>query len=87
MRNSKAFRGLKKGYKLTDDITKDNAELIRELLKHESVEQAWLFNCNVYAKITGLKEQRVMFEITDDIKKKINKKLSGDKGRQDPNAG
>ena len=28
-----------------------------------------------------------MFEITDDIKKKINKKLSGDKGRQDPNAG
>ena len=87
MRNRKAFRGLKKGYKLTDDITKDNAELIRELLKHESVEQAWLFNCNVYAKITGLKEQRVMFEITDDIKKKINKKLSGDKGRQDPNAG
>ena len=66
MRNRKAFREAKKGYRLSDDITKDNAELITTLTKQEDVEQAWLFNCNVYAKLKG-------FEISDDIKRKIEK--------------
>ena len=76
MRNRKAFREAKKGYRLSDDITKDNTELITTLTKYEEVEQAWLFNCNVYAKLKGLEDQRVMFEISDDIKRKINKRLS-----------
>ena len=47
MRKRKEFRSAHKGYKLSDDVTKENAELITNLLKQKDVEQAWVFNCNV----------------------------------------
>ena len=75
MRKRADFRKAKKGYKLSDDVTKDNADLIINLLKQENVEQAWFFNCNVYAKLKdtdGKEVPRVMFDINDNIEKKIS---------------
>ena len=43
------------------------------------VESAWFFNCGVYAKLKEEGEQkvhtRVMFDINDDLDKKIKKRL------------
>ena len=90
MRKRADFKKAKKGYKLSDDVTKDNADLITNLLKQDHVEQAWFFNCNVYAKLKdtdGKKEvPRVMFDINDNIEKKIKKRLKP-RDESDPHSG
>ena len=74
----KDFRDDKTGRRLADDVTKDNADLINRLNKHEKIESAWFFNCNVFAKVKDDKtDQRVVFDINDDIDKKIKKRLKG----------
>ena len=40
-----------KGYRLVDDVTKANVELIKRLIQLESVQSAWYFNGVVYGKI------------------------------------
>ena len=78
MRKRKDFRDDKTGRRLADDVTKDNADLINRLNKHEKIESAWFFNCNVFAKLKDDKtDQRVVFDINDDIDRKIKKRLKG----------
>lgn len=65
------------GVRLVDDVTAANAKLIKQLTENENVESAWYFNGSVYGKCG---EQRVKFDILDDINVKIRRKsktLSG----------
>ena len=48
---------------------------IHALYNHVDVNEAWYFNCNVYAKIKGLGDRRVRFHIGDNIDRKIRKRL------------
>ncbi|KAK3105247.1 hypothetical protein FSP39_020742 [Pinctada imbricata] len=86
MRKRKAFRETVKGAKLSDDVTKENGDLIRKLLAHEGVDEAWYFNCNIYAKLKGGDGRRVKFDIDSDIEKKIKKRRSGSR-KSDPSRG
>ena len=89
MRNRTAFRESKQNARLSDDVTKDNSELIQKLMKHPAIESAWYFNCSVYAKLKEKKkekgeketpehERRIMFDINDNIDKKIQKRMAGE---------
>ena len=40
------------GFRLVDDVTKLNTELINRLSSHEGIESAWYFNGSVYGKTT-----------------------------------
>ena len=53
------------GYKLVDDVTKKNTELISKLLKHDKIESAWFFNGFIYGKTTEGKRHR--FDLFSDI--------------------
>ena len=46
------------GYRLADDVTKPNGELIRRLLKFVGIESACYFNGAVYGKY---KDKRIRF--------------------------
>ena len=59
-----------KGYRLVDDVTKANVELIKRLSQLDAVQSAWYFNGAVYGKIG---DRRMKFDITDDIEKKVKK--------------
>lgn len=53
------------GYRLVDDVTKQNTMLINRLTQHKDIESAWYFNGNVFGKSkTG---KRYKFEIYSDI--------------------
>ena len=56
------------GYRLADDVTKPNGELIRKLLEFEGIESAWYFNGAVYGKY---KDKRIRFDICDNIEEKL----------------
>ena len=53
------------GYKLVDDVTKKNTELISRLLKYEKIDSAWFFNGFIYGKTTEGKRYR--FDLFSDI--------------------
>ena len=53
------------GYKLVDDVTKKNTELIGKLLKHDKIESAWFFNGFIYGKTT--EGRRHKFDLFSDI--------------------
>ena len=38
------------GYRLVDDVTKQNTSLINRLMLQEKIDGAWYFNSSVYAK-------------------------------------
>ena len=86
MRNRTAFRESKQNARLSDDVTKDNSDLIQKLIKNPAIESAWYFNCSIYAKLKkkeGEKEKpeqerRIMFDINDNIDKKIRKHMAGE---------
>lgn len=59
------------GYRLVDDVTKLNSNLIRTLLEHRSIDSAWYFNGAVYGKTVAGK--RLKFDLHDDIDYKITK--------------
>ena len=62
--------GRNKGFRLVDDVTKANMELIKRLAQLEAVQSAWYFNGAVNGKIS---DRRMKFDITDDIEKKVEK--------------
>ena len=86
MRNRTAFRESKQNARLSDDVTKDNSDLIQKLVKHQAIESAWYFNCSVYAKLKEKEAEkekpeqnrRIMFDINDNIDKKIRKRMAGE---------
>ena len=46
------------GYRLVDDVTKLNTELINRLTMHEHIASAWFFNSSVYGKTTAGKRHK-----------------------------
>ena len=57
------------GYRLVDDVTKQNTSLINRLMLHENIDSAWYFNGSVYAKTTAGKRHK--FDICSDTDKVI----------------
>ena len=60
------------GYRLVDDVTKLNTELINRLTMHEHIASAWFFNGSVYGKTTAGKRHK--FELYCNISKVIRVK-------------
>ena len=59
------------GVKITDDVTRQNTELISRLLMDERITAAWYFNGSIYGQNGG---RRIKFDIYDDIEKKTRKR-------------
>ena len=74
MRNRRIMK--QQGYKLVDDVTKKNTELISRLLRHEKIDSAWFFNGFIYGKTTEGKRHR--FDLYSDIEAVITKKKDDD---------
>lgn len=70
MRNRRIMK--QQGYKLVDDVTKKNTELISRLLRHEKIDSAWFFNGFIYGKTTEGNRHR--FDLYSDIEAVITKK-------------
>ena len=66
------------GFRLMDDVTKLNTDLINRVSLHEHIDSAWLFNGNVYGKTT--KGKRHKFDIYSNIGKVIRKPAGADDG-------
>lgn len=71
MRKRSEIKDLKKGWKVTDDVTKANVDLIIELTKDPRIKSAWFFNGSIYGQY-GTK--RVKFDIFDNIERKLKNK-------------
>lgn len=71
MRKRSSIKALRNKVKVTDDVTKDNSELISKLLKDERMNSAWYFNGSVYGQCGN---RRIKFDLFDDIDKKLRKK-------------
>ena len=52
------------GYRLVDDVTKQNTKLINRLNLHEDIDSAWYYNGNVFAKD---KKDQVMSNYNKDM--------------------
>lgn len=63
------------GYKLVDDVTRENTQLIGRLLEHEKIDSAWFFNGYIYGKTTDGKRYR--FDLHSDINAIISPKKEG----------
>ena len=50
MKKRSDVKKLKKGWKLTDDVTKANISLISDLNKDARISSAWFFNGSVYGQ-------------------------------------
>ena len=68
------------GFRLVDDVTKQNTELINKVALHENIDFAWFFNGSVFGKTTEGK--RHQFDIYNDIGT-IIRKPAGAKGVED----
>ena len=56
------------GYRLVDDVTKQNTKLINRLNLHTDIDSAWYFNGNVFAKTTEGKRFRFdLFSVVEDV--------------------
>lgn len=60
------------GYKLVDDVTKMNTQLINSLLLHEKIDSAWYFNGSVFGKTTAGKRHK--FDICTEVDEVIEPK-------------
>ncbi|CAG2229366.1 unnamed protein product [Mytilus edulis] len=56
-------------FRLVDDVTKSNMELITRLRDSDQLDSAWYFNCAVYGKTEA--GRRLKFDIFDDIAKRL----------------
>lgn len=65
---SEIKRKSKNAYRLSDDVTKLNSDLINKLAKNDQISSAWYFNGHVYGLVGGVK---VIFDIYDDVESKI----------------
>ena len=70
MRQRPVVKKADKGYRLADDVTRLNSDLIQCLNDHEGVYQAWYWNGSVYASKSA-KGRRINFDIHDDIDDKL----------------
>lgn len=64
------------GYRLVDDVTKQNMMLINRLNLHKDIDSAWYFNGNVFARSTAGKRFRFdIYSVIEDViaEKKIRK--------------
>lgn len=64
------------GYRLVDDVTKQNTMLINRLNLHKDIDSAWYFNGNVFARSTAGKRFRFdIYSVIEDViaEKKIRK--------------
>ena len=68
------------GYRLVDDVTKLNTELINKVAAHENIGSAWFFNGSVFGKTTEGKRHK--FDIYNDIGKIIRKPTDPDGGSE-----
>ena len=66
------------GFRLVDDVTKMNTELINRLSLHENIDSAWYFNGSVFGKTTEGKRHK--FDIFSNIGKIIRKSDAADDG-------
>jgi hypothetical protein len=71
MRKRAEIKSLQKGWKIMDDVTKENALLIKKLNQDERISAAWYYNGYVYGQC-GTK--RIKFDISDDVDRKIRNK-------------
>jgi chaperonin cofactor prefoldin len=72
MRKRSGIKSLQSGkVKVTDDVTKDNSDLISKLLANEKISAAWYFNGAVYGQCNS---RRIKFDLFDDIDKKLRKR-------------
>ena len=56
------------GYRLVDDVTKQNTKLINRLNLHEDIDSAWYYNGNVFAKDKKGKRFRFdLFSVVEDV--------------------
>ena len=56
------------GYRLVDDVTKDNTKLINKLNEHKDIDSAWYFNGSVYGKSkTGVRSRFDLYTDIDDV--------------------
>ena len=58
------------GYRLVDDVTKENTKLINKLNEHKDIDSAWYFNGSVYGKTSDGKRSR--FDLYTDIDDVVN---------------
>ena len=66
------------GFRLVDDVTKLNTDLINRVSLHENIDSAWFFNGSVYGKTTEGKRHK--FDIYSNIGKVIRKPAGADDG-------
>lgn len=56
------------GYRLVDDVTKENTKLINRLNLHKDIDSAWYFNGSVYGKSTEGRRCRFdLFSIIEEV--------------------
>jgi hypothetical protein len=58
--------------KVTDDVTKDNSDLISKLLENGQISGAWYFNGAVYGQCNSC---RIKFNLFDGIDKRNTEKV------------
>lgn len=59
------------GYRLVDDVTKENTKLINRLNLHKDIDSAWYFNGNVFAKTRiGKRFKFDLYTVVEDVIKK-----------------
>ena len=83
--NSEKARIMKKrkemklgGYRLVDDVTKENTKLINRLNLHKDIDSAWYFNGSVYGKSTA--GRRFRFDLYSDIDEVVESKKKAESG-------
>ena len=60
------------GYRLVDDVTKENTKLINRLMEHKDIDSAWYFNGSVFnkAKEGGKRYKFEMYSVISDVLEK-----------------
>jgi hypothetical protein len=71
MRKRSDMKDAQKGWRIADDVTKENTALIAKLNDHPKISSAWYYNGFVFGQ-SGNK--RIKFDIFDDINERIRKK-------------
>ena len=73
------------GYRLVDDVTKENTKFIRRLMEHKDIDSAWYFNGSVFAKgKTGKRYKFDIHSVIDDVLEGKKKERSGEGSAAEP---
>ena len=56
------------GYRLVDDVTKENTKLINRLNLHKDIDSAWYFNGRVYGKSNvGRRHRFDLYSVIEEV--------------------